>query len=142
MLRRRVKQTKQNCTPGNVALPHPPARRHRTPCFSQGNEKEIVVATRYSKFRPRPPRTGARLPLLVILIGLYVAVYLAVAGLLHVLTSPDAVAAAFVPDTSTASEVGAPRWPVPLSLVGPRPGDSPGRPTARPDEDNESRRRR
>ena len=82
------------------------------------------------------------MPVLVMLLGLYVALGLAVAGLLHVMTSPDAIAAAFVPDASTASESGASRWPATFSVAGPRRVDAPGQPTARTHQDNDSRRQR
>ena len=100
------------------------------------------MATRISKHRRGTHGTGTRLSLLVILVGLYVAVYLAVAGLLHVLTTPDAVAAAFVPDEATASAPGAPGWPARIALGGARRTDAPGPASARTDTDNDTRRRR
>ncbi len=63
--------------------------------------KAIFVATEDTNHGADYPRARSPIKTAAILLGIYIAMYLAVAGMVRVLTSPDALAAT-VPDTSTA----------------------------------------
>ena len=65
------------------------------------------MALTYARHRTGSRRTRSAFVVAAVLIGFYVAMYLAVVGVLHILASPDAFAGGFVPQ-APASGAAAP----------------------------------
>ena len=94
------------------------------------------MAAKDSSHDAASSRTRTPIRVAAVLLGIYIAMYLAVAGIIHALTSPDA-AVAFVPDGSmTPSAAGSPS-PSPAGVGESPPSASLGQISARPGNTSE-----
>ena len=85
--------------PRELAERYMPARYGFMTAPSRGKNREIFVATKSSSRDTGSDRIGSRIKATAVLLGIYIAMYLAVWVILHALTSPEATAA-IAPDAS------------------------------------------
>jgi hypothetical protein len=77
------------------------------------------VALIYTRHRAGSRRTRSAFVVAAVLLGFYVAMYLAVVGVVHILASPDAFAGGFVPEapaSASGAAASAPHNPSPKGL--------------------------
>jgi len=99
-------------TDDSIADPRDFAEGYMPPTYdfrtfpSRGKNREIFVATKGSSCDTGSHRIGSRIKATAVLLSIYIAMYLAVWGILLVQTSSDAPAA-IAPDTSMAPSAAA-----------------------------------
>jgi hypothetical protein len=99
-----LKREKQKWLPGEASLLQSPDRLSGLPTTPL--HEEIFVATKNSSQHTGTRRDKSRLPVAEILLGICIAAYLTVAGVVHVLASPSAAAAIASDSTASTSKTG------------------------------------